>query len=438
MQYALPVYNTENINNIPSEKLQFTINDHFFLETLLMEIRGKSISYSCFKKKETEKIEKQLIEDIGILESNLTENNIEKLDHLKDSLRNIRKNKMQGILIRSRAQLIEDDEKPTKYFCNLESHNYINKIIPKIEKEDGTFIKDQDQVLNEAKLFYEKLYSSRDSELLDINIETELDGYSVPKLNNEESTSMEGLLNYEEMAFSLKSMSNNRSPGTDGFSADFFKVFWQYIGHFVIRSINYGFKNDELSITQKQGIITCIPKENKSRFQVKNYRPISLLNCTYKIASGAIANRIKTTLNKLINKDQTGFIAGRYVGENTRILYDIMHYAEENNLAGLLLLVDFEKAFDSLSWNFIHKVMRFFGFGHSIIKWVKILYKNATLSVIQGGNLSSFFNIGRGCRQGDPLSPYIFILCSEILAIKIRNNKNIKGIKVNGTEFKLS
>ena len=233
-------------------------------------------------------------------------------------------------------------------------------------------------------------------------------------------------------------MSNNRSPGTDGFSADFFKVFWQYIGHFVVRSINYGFMNDELSVTQKQGIITCIPKDNKSRYQVKNYRPISLLNCTYKIASGAIANRIKTVLDKLINKDQTGFLAGRYVGENTRILYDIMHYTEEHNLSGLLLLVDFEKAFDSLSWNFINKVLKYFGFGQSIIKWVQVLYKNAMLAVTQGGNISSFFNIGRGCRQGDPLSPYLFILCSEILAIKIRNNKNIKGIKINNIEFKLS
>ena len=120
-----------------------------------------------------------------------------------------------------------------------------------------------------------------------------------------------------------------------------------------MRSINYGFMNDKLSITQKQGIITCIPKDNKSRYQVKNYRPISLLNCTYKIASGAIANRIKTVLDKLINKDQTGFLAGRYVGENTRILYDIMQYTEEHNISGLLLLIDFEKAFDSLSWNFI-------------------------------------------------------------------------------------
>ena len=171
---------------------------------------------------------------------------------------------------------------------------------------------------------------------------------------------------------------------------------------------------------------------------MKNYRPISLLNCVYKIASGAIANRIKTTLHKLINKDQTGFVAGRYVGENTRLLYDIMQYADDNNLPGLLLLVDFEKAFDSLSFNFIHKVLSFFGFGQSIIQWIHVLYNNAALAVNQGGNLSSFFNIGRGCRQGDPLSPYIFILCAEILAIKIRNNSNIKGIKVGDTEFKIS
>ena len=89
----------------------------------------------------------------------------------------------------------------------------------------------------------------------------------------------------------------------------FFKVFWKQIGYFVIRSINYGFTNGELSVTKKQGIITCLPKENKSRYQnlMKNYRPISLLNCVYKIASGAIANRVKTTLHKLLNKDQTGF-----------------------------------------------------------------------------------------------------------------------------------
>ena len=115
-----------------------------------------------------------------------------------------------------------------------------------------------------------------------------------------------------------------------------------------------------------------------------------------------------------------------------------MHYAEENNLSGLILLIDFEKAFDSLSWKFIHKVLKYYNFGENMIKWITTFYKDAKLAVNQGGHLSSFFNIGRGCRQGNALSPYIFILCAEILAIKIRQNKNIKGLYVNKKELKLS
>ena len=99
--------------------------------------------------------------------------------------------------------------------------------------------------------------------------------------------------------------------------------------------VNHGFVKGELSITQREGIITCIPKDNKPRNFITHYRSISLLNCVYKIASGTIANRIKGTLQKLIHKDQTGFIAGRYIGENTRLVYDIMHHTEEHSLPGL-------------------------------------------------------------------------------------------------------
>ena len=214
-QYALLIYKIDSIKDIPNNEIQFTINDQLFLETLLMEIRGKSISYSSYKKKETDKLETQLIKEIEGLESNLTQNNIDQLEIKKTSLQNIRKIKMQGVLIRSRAQMIEDDEKPSQFFCNLESRNCFNKIIPKIEKDDGHFINDQDEILTEVQHFYQTLYSSRDTELLDTNIETELEGVDVPKLNYQESISMEGLLTYEQLTISLKSMSNNRSPGTD-------------------------------------------------------------------------------------------------------------------------------------------------------------------------------------------------------------------------------
>ena len=232
-------------------------------------------------------------------------------------------------------------------------------------------------------------------------------------------------------------MKNNKSPGTSGFSADFYKVFWKQLGTFVLRAINAGFQNGELSITQ-HGLIVCIPKENKSRNYLKNWRPITLLNTVYKIASGSIANRIKQVLDKLISTDQTGFIEGRFIGENTRLVYDLLQFTEEKHIPGLLLLIDFEKAFDSVSWSFINKVLKFFNFGPSIIKWITVLNKNACSAVTQCGHLSSFFRLGRGCRQGDPISPYLFILCAEILSIRLRNNKNIKGINIDNVELKFS
>ena len=193
-----------------------------------------------------------------------------------------------------------------------------------------------------------------------------------------------------------------------------------------------------MSNVQKLGIITCIPKPNKPKVFLKNWRPITLLNCTYKIASGCIANRIKTVLDKIINKDQTGFIKGRYIGENTRLIYDIMFYTELNDIPGLLLIIDFEKAFDSISWSFIHKTLDIFNFKTSIKNWIKTLYNNSRSSVIQNGFLSESFKLERGCRQGDPLSPYIFILCVEILGIIVRNSPNIKGVNIDGEEYLIS
>lgn len=126
-------------------------------------------------------------------------------------------------------------------------------------------------------------------------------------------------------------------------------------------AINESYKQLQFSSPNKLSIITCIPKAGKPKQFLKNWRPISLLNIVYKLASGCIAERIKTVLDKLINRDQTGFLKGRFIGENIRLVYDIMHFTEYNDIPGLLMLIDFEKAFDSISWNFIYKALEFFG-----------------------------------------------------------------------------
>ena len=137
--------------------------------------------------------------------------------------------------------------------------------------------------------------------------------------------------------------------------------------------------------------------QNKSRQLLKNWRPISLLNVVNKIASSSIANRLKTVLNDIISKTKNGFLDGRYIGESTRIIYDIMQLCDDQQKDGLLLLVDFEKAFDSVSWSFLYKTFKFFNFGKSILSWITLFYNNVTSYISQCGFLSERIPKQRGC-----------------------------------------
>lgn len=221
-QYRLPVYNLENIDKIPDMEIQFSINDQLFLDVLLMEIRGQTISYSSYKKKTNDKKETQIMEDILKLEQNLTEDKISELDLLKQELMEIRQTKIKGAVIRSRVTNLLEGEKPTKYFCSLETHNYLSKIIPKLETDDGQIITDQHKILKASEKYYRNLYSNKDDPLAEIDLNEYLENVNVPKLTDNESNQLEGKLTLMELSLALKNMKNNKSPGTDGFSCEFF------------------------------------------------------------------------------------------------------------------------------------------------------------------------------------------------------------------------
>ena len=343
---------------------------------------------------------------------------------------------MEGAKIRSRAKWIEHGEKNSKYFCNLENNNFISKSMSKLATKNGQIVDNQEEIMETVKSFYKSLYSYK--EACDVNLNDIINTTEVRILKEQEKILLEGNLTEKECLESLKCMKHNKSPGLSGFTVEFFKFFWADIGQFLVRSLNCGLQKGELSISQKQGIITCIPKANRDKTLLNNWRPISLLNVSYKIASSAIANRLKKILDLIISEDQTGFVANRYIGENTRIIYDIMFYTEKYNLPGLLLLIDFEKAFDSVAWSFINKVLDFFNFGPIFKRWISTFYKNIESCCLVNGHCSEWFVMERGCRQGDPISPYIFILCAEVLGMLIRQNHNIAGIRIENFEYKIS
>ena len=270
-QYAALIYNRDKIQEIDDNELQLTINVQLFLEMLLLEKRGKTISFASYIKKIKEQRFRDLQEEIATLEKNVTENSIENLETKKHELESLRNEKMKGKLVRSRAQWVDEGEKPTKYFCGLESKNYTSKIIPKVEKDNGEIVTDQKEILKEVQYFYENLYKNKDEDkgcsLKDI-VEG-LKGASIRKLTEEEKDNLEGEIGSFEAGEILKKMKNNKSPGSDGFTSEFLKFFWKDLKVFVIGSLNYGYSLGSLSVTQKQGIITCLPKGDKSRHFLK-------------------------------------------------------------------------------------------------------------------------------------------------------------------------
>ena len=164
-------------------------------------------------------------------------------------------------------------------------------------------------------MFYARLYENKENDLKDCDWDTL--NYQQNKLILDDSLSIEGPLTITEIGTALKRMKHNKTPGIDGFPAEFYKMFWGKLKYFVLRALNYSFLKGNLPLSQRQTIISCLPKGNKQRDLLKNWRPISLLSVLYKIASSSIAARLKPLLPKLIDKVQTGFIQGRFIGEGT-------------------------------------------------------------------------------------------------------------------------
>ena len=147
----------------------------------------------------------------------------------------------------------------------------------------------------------------------------------------------------EDIAEATKALPNNKSPGSDGFPLEFYKFFWNKIKNIVYESIAYAIYTGEMSIEQKRGVISLIPKKDKDIRELKNWRALTLLNTDYKIFAKAVATKLQSVLSDIISDDQNGCMKGRSTFGNKRSTFDIISYVNENNMHGILSYIDFKK-----------------------------------------------------------------------------------------------
>lgn len=174
-----------------------------------------------------------------------------------------------------------------------------------------------------------------------------------------------------------------------------------------------------LSTSQSRGVITLVPKKGNLCL-LKNWRPITILNVDYKIATRAIAGRILPVLSKVIATDQVANVPGRFVGDAVLNLQAAVEYVSLCNLPAAFISLDQEKAFDRVDWGLMIRTMTKMGFSSSLCRWIPTFYSAPWSSVLVNGHFSDFFLLIRGVRQGCPLSPLLYIICAEVLAANVR------------------
>ena len=247
----------------------------------------------------------------------------------------------------------------------------------------------------------------------------------------------DGPLTVAECRAALFGMARRKTPGCDGFPAEFYMTFRDILGDDLVDVLNLCFTFGYLTRTQRRGVISLSFKKG-DRLDPRNWHPISLLSVDYKIALHAVASRLLKVIHLVVSPDQSCGVAGRYVSESVAFLHDFVSFASSSGSPVAVLSLDQKKAFDRVDWGFLRSTLGKMGFRPLFIGWVDMFYSDLQSAVKVNGFLFPFFRLSRGVRHGCPLSPLLYVLYSELLPCNIRSNSRIKGLSIPGSPTTLS
>ena len=367
------------------------------------------------------RMQSEMVKDGDRFDRNLLRN----MDTIKKEIESYEVADAKRSAFRCKKDFVQYGERSAKYYFNLEKRNFTRKTMYQVRKKDGTLTKDYTEILNIQYEYYKELFSKDDNVQFDLVNDTDY------KLSEDLKRKLDKEVTLDELYDAQMTLKLNKVPGGDGLGLAFYRRFWNVLKTPLLANFQECVKRGYLNDTGRRGIINLIPKKNKDDLLIRNWRGITLLTYDFKIWAKVIANRLEETTD-LINKHQTGFVKGRSIFCNIRTMMEVVAYMKKSKKAGVIVTIDFQSCFDRISHNSIFETFRYFGFGERFVELIQLLYNKLEMCTLSNGFVSKLITKTRGTNQGCPASPLVFNFCGEIMSRLILNNKDIKGLDING------
>ncbi|GKV33229.1 hypothetical protein SLEP1_g41758 [Rubroshorea leprosula] len=271
---------------------------------------------------------------------------------------------------------------------------------------DGQWVEEPEMVKKAAVDYFQKLFCGESWN------RPKPAGITFKQIIEEMRVWLERPFSVEEIEDGLKNCEGNKAPGPDRYNFNFIKFAWNSLKEDFVSFFGEFHQHGRLVKGLNSSFLTLIPKKLNS-VELKDFRPISLIGCIYKLLAKVLANRLKMVMSQIISNTQSAFVGGRQLVDGVLVLNEVVEEVKRRKHQAFIFKADFEKAYDCVDWSFLDWMMNRFGFGVRWRGWIKECLSTARISVLVNGSPTEEFRMGKGLRQGDPLSPFLFLMIAE-------------------------